>query len=83
MIRTCRLTVSAANTFGMVRRLMNIDSHLADLCADAAVRTFFFINTESVQRDLIKQRIDRTEGTDVLAERAVDHDGQYHRRGKD
>lgn len=83
MVRASCLTVTAANTLGIVRRLCDVNTHAACVAARAAIGTFALINAVSIEGYAIEEGVDRTEGADILTERAVDHDGEYDGYRKD
>lgn len=71
-VRRTRLNaVPAADTFQAVGLLPHLDIHPARLVALAALDTVVFFYPVSVQRDRVKETVDRSEGAEILAERTV------------
>lgn len=71
-IRRTRLdAVPAADTFQAVGLLPHLDIHLARLVALAALDTVVFFYPVTVQRNRVKETVDRSEGAEILAEGAV------------
>ena len=56
----------------MICILHRVHLHLTDLCADSAAGTFLIIYPVSEHRDGIEYRIDRSQRTNIFAERPVD-----------
>ena len=71
--------VAAADAFAAVRSHGGIDVHLAGVGAGFAAGAPALIKMHAVQGDLIEEAVDRAEGADVFAERAVDDEarGKY------
>ena len=81
--RTCLLTPSATDTFRTVGVFHRVYDHLACFCTFSAFYTLIFIHSVLIQRDRIKDGIKCSQGTDIFAERTVDHNGENDCYDKD
>ena len=77
-MRACAYTVTAPDTFSVIRSLMDGHIHFTNLRAGTTTGTFIFINMELIKRQPIKQGIESTQWTYPFAKRPVKKDGQNY-----
>ena len=75
-MRTGVAAVAAADAFRTVGRPVNRDVKLAGLLTFSALCTFGFIDLKPVKCNRVEQSVNRTQGTEVPAERTVYQNGK-------
>ena len=79
-MRTDRLAVSAANAIRTVGLFVDRNVELADFLAGSAFCAFCLIDFKSVEGNFIENTVNRSQRTDIAAERAVDYNRRKNRK---